>query len=574
MFSSIDGSSPLTRGKRNPSTSSAAAARLIPAHAGKTAVGYVVKSAAEAHPRSRGENGRIEVTDRAAPGSSPLTRGKHNHQSPVPHQAAAHPRSRGENGKGVNIAQPRLGSSPLTRGKPLAALITAANSGLIPAHAGKTSVGHCAIGCHWAHPRSRGENRVAVYEVTQTGGSSPLTRGKLSLAMHISSIPRLIPAHAGKTTLTASPRGSATAHPRSRGENDATNKFADTLRGSSPLTRGKPMSSLRWRRPCGLIPAHAGKTSRAGICSATWEAHPRSRGENHVLDVGGREDSGSSPLTRGKPCTRRRRAGRQRLIPAHAGKTAAQLSSTAESWAHPRSRGENRFSPPDWPDVSGSSPLTRGKQGRIQVPGRIRGLIPAHAGKTGSIAADCAARRAHPRSRGENRLYRRRLRGAPGSSPLTRGKLAALGIAICGFRLIPAHAGKTALTEQPAFLKEAHPRSRGENICSPCMPRALSGSSPLTRGKPWHVTRDGIVNGLIPAHAGKTPKRRQSLRGARAHPRSRGENDGNGSIRALSAGSSPLTRGKHQVSVLDGGRGRLIPAHAGKTRPCPHPGEA
>ena len=254
------GSSPLTRGKRNPSTSSAAAARLIPAHAGKTAVGYVVKSAAEAHPRSRGENGRIEVTDRAAPGSSPLTRGKHNHQSPVPHQAAAHPRSRGENGKGVNIAQPRLGSSPLTRGKPLAALITAANSGLIPAHAGKTSVGHCAIGCHWAHPRSRGENRVAVYEVTQTGGSSPLTRGKLSLAMHISSIPRLIPAHAGKTTLTASPRGSATAHPRSRGENRCRRSDGVDHAGSSPLTRGKQAGQGSAALPGRLIPAHAGKT--------------------------------------------------------------------------------------------------------------------------------------------------------------------------------------------------------------------------------------------------------------------------------------------------------------------------
>ena len=50
--------------------------------------------------------------------------------------------------------------------------------------------------------------------------------------------------------------------------------------------------------------------------------------------------------------------------------------------AHPRSRGEN--GPPmtlaivEW----GSSPLTRGKQVAVSGARRIRGLIPAHPGKT------------------------------------------------------------------------------------------------------------------------------------------------------------------------------------------------
>ena len=172
------GSSPLTRGKRNPSTSSAAAARLIPAHAGKTAVGYVVKSAAEAHPRSRGENGRIEVTDRAAPGSSPLTRGKHNHQSPVPHQAAAHPRSRGENMASAKNISGRMGSSPLTRGKRAQVLLEDASDRLIPAHAGKTMAINAAKKLSEAHPRSRGENLLMAWSKSAKDGSSPLTRGK------------------------------------------------------------------------------------------------------------------------------------------------------------------------------------------------------------------------------------------------------------------------------------------------------------------------------------------------------------------------------------------------------------
>ena len=73
------------------------------------------------------------------------------------------------------------------------------------------------------------------------------------------------------------------------------------MEGSSPLTRGKPGSdgkaSCRW----GLIPAHAGKTGRAGRRAGDGGAHPRSRGEN-VDELRERfEDAG--------------------LIPAHAGKT-------------------------------------------------------------------------------------------------------------------------------------------------------------------------------------------------------------------------------------------------------------
>ena len=73
---------------------------------------------------------------------------------------------------------------------------------------------------------------------------------------------------------------SSQAHPRSRGENGDLFAGAPTVEGSSPLTRGKPLSRLLalWRH--GLIPAHAGKTR-----PVTWKpwraaAHPRSRGEN------------------------------------------------------------------------------------------------------------------------------------------------------------------------------------------------------------------------------------------------------------------------------------------------------
>ena len=90
-----------------------------------------------------------------------------------------------------------------------------------------------------AHPRSRGENDEAGKPVTEDDGSSPLTRGKLSLWARGAERLRLIPAHAGKTLDSAHAGRSRGAHPRSRGENAEMRDANIRLSGSSPLTRGK-----------------------------------------------------------------------------------------------------------------------------------------------------------------------------------------------------------------------------------------------------------------------------------------------------------------------------------------------
>ena len=73
----------------------------------------------------------------------------------------------------------------------------------------------------------------------------------------------LIPAHAGKTQISTPNGPLRGAHPRSRGENHFEYARPETVKGSSPLTRGKhvPLNKRPFLR--GLIPAHAGKTSRA-----------------------------------------------------------------------------------------------------------------------------------------------------------------------------------------------------------------------------------------------------------------------------------------------------------------------
>ena len=172
---------------------------------------------------------------------------------------------------------------------------------------------------------------------------------------------------------------------------------------------------------------------------------------------------------------------------------------------------------------------------------------------------------AHPRSRGENLIGVAADLSAQGSSPLTRGKRGAARLAPWGRGLIPAHAGKTFHAELEMIQERAHPRSRGENSSAYFFVLAVSGSSPLTRGKLGQPQQVRHRQGLIPAHAGKTCPGRRPPGLSRAHPRSRGENAGAGQPAAFRGGSSPLTRGKpHSPSPCLGVCG-LIPAHAGKT---------
>ena len=274
------------------------------------------------------------------------------------------------------------------------------------------------------------------------------------------------------------------AHPRSRGENRGEGSDRQSDRGSSPLTRGKPIFGLEEDSGLGLIPAHAGKTHLQQRIPCIGGAHPRSRGENSI-SYSNSNDGGW-------------------LIPAHAGKTTPGRSPSPATKAHPRSRGENCCPSMTRRGSSGSSPLTRGKlQGTLRR-GRQGRLIPAHAGKTHHPDRVCNGHRAHPRSRGENITTSLAARGILGSSPLTRGKPPGPHWWSVEERLIPAHAGKTWSPRRCRVPKGAHPRSRGENSVFGDEHADVIGSSPLTRGKPRSRARAACSVGLIPAHAGKT----------------------------------------------------------------------
>ena len=192
-----------------------------------------------AHPRSRGENWLLVAVRVGVEGSSPLTRGKRCPPSRYQATRGLIPAHAGKTPRVHDLRHSHAGSSPLTRGKRTYRMVFVLWLRLIPAHAGKTTRRSPFRWPGRAHPRSRGENISSRDSGMSSKGSSPLTRGKRGDAWRGFPGDGLIPAHAGKTQNRVTSRVTVEAHPRSRGENCWRMIASYLQRGSSPLTRGK-----------------------------------------------------------------------------------------------------------------------------------------------------------------------------------------------------------------------------------------------------------------------------------------------------------------------------------------------
>ena len=172
----------------------------------------------------------------------------------------AHPHLRGEHtDPGANFPWD-VGSSPLTQGAPCHSSYCYGPLGLIPAYAGSTVQRWGTSRCTPAHPRLRGEHSVLNAHPLTDCGSSPLTRGALTVFQRLRHSTGLIPAYAGSTSSTISAVRASAAHPRLRGEHERASSVARMGGGSSPLTRGALPPVHLLRPGLGLIPAYAGST--------------------------------------------------------------------------------------------------------------------------------------------------------------------------------------------------------------------------------------------------------------------------------------------------------------------------
>ena len=375
----------------------------------------------------------------------------------------------------------------------------------------------------------------------------------------------LIPACAGKTASTRHTRLSYRAHPRVCGENIPRLSLGEVASGSSPRVRGKLPFVAAGGAFTRLIPACAGKTPPEAPCASRSRAHPRVCGENVARASGKACAIGSSPRVRGKPLFYRHGEPIGGLIPACAGKTIATERSPRYGRAHPRVCGENSFHAARARWLGGSSPRVRGKLKRVKIGDVTAGLIPACAGKTTTTRRTCRTAWAHPRVCGENALLKSSAEILPGSSPRVRGKRQPDRCLVVEVRLIPACAGKTRAMVDWEINRRAHPRVCGENGLCRDRRRRDGGSSPRVRGKQPQAFERAVVDGLIPACAGKTEQSRWHRLRRPAHPRVCGENVLTPFQTLETPGSSPRVRGKRSLYACSSVHLRLIPACAGKT---------
>ena len=215
------------------------------------------------------------------------------------------------------------GSSPHTRGAQRMPGSGFALAGIIPAYAGSTPAPTPSAAGAGDHPRIRGEHPYDEHCVSYRGGSSPHTRGAHPLPRPARLGRGIIPAYAGSThTMNiASPIGGD--HPRIRGEH--ADQVAKTRfgRGSSPHTRGAPARPGVPASPGRIIPAYAGSTQAMATSTTTTKDHPRIRGEHSRRRCCSDASAGSSPHTRGAPVTPKVEKLLPRIIPAYAGSTSS-----------------------------------------------------------------------------------------------------------------------------------------------------------------------------------------------------------------------------------------------------------
>ena len=196
-------------------------------------------------------------------------------------------------------------------------------------------------------------------------------------------------------------------------------------------------------RSRGIIPALAGNTTRGSSQKTASRDHPRSRGEYHVAVSHHIPPNGSSPLSRGIRVSRKNHLRCDRIIPALAGNTSRRTAITPSTADHPRSRGEYSVASSNRDRDVGSSPLSRGIRRLGCSQDRGQGIIPALAGNTGAPHPGRTPGEDHPRSRGEYFMLRPPRGQLLGSSPLSRGILAAEWTQYHPGRIIPALAGNT-----------------------------------------------------------------------------------------------------------------------------------
>ena len=166
----------------------------------------------------------------------------------------------------------------------------------------------------------------------------------------------------------------------------------------------------------------------------------------------------------------------------------------------------------------------RGKLHRAAADRLAARIIPAHAGQTRAPPTRFRLASDHPRACGANFQALPGKIGGFGSSPRMRGKPVCKPCTYDNVRIIPAHAGQTLFCHLLSFLLPDHPRACGANVSAVVPVGATIGSSPRMRGKQQRGGDIRAARRIIPAHAGQTRPAPNASTPPPDHPRACGAN--------------------------------------------------
>ena len=185
----------------------------------------------------------------------------------------------------------------------------------------------------------------------------------------------------------------------------------------------------------------------------------------------------------------------------------------------------------------------RGTPAQSQYLKYVSGIIPAYAGNTCWCQRLEFRTRDHPRVCGEHRCRIPINTACSGSSPRMRGTLSSFMRTAVPTGIIPAYAGNTNITIVAVVPYEDHPRVCGEHDRIVGIIAVIPGSSPRMRGTRRLCRLRDQKQGIIPAYAGNTAKKRSSKTFKRDHPRVCGEHGVEREMPITVRGSSPRMRG-------------------------------
>ena len=231
------------------------------------------------------------------------------------------------------------GSSPRMRGSLLLSHSNDRLFRIIPAHAGLTGLRSYGLLDLRDHPRACGAHVGRCRCIITHVGSSPRMRGSHDLLMHCGVEHGIIPAHAGLTFSGCAHGTPGRDHPRACGAHTTGPEVKAWRMGSSPRMRGSLILPWALLMRLGIIPAHAGLTTCDLVTAIYPGDHPRACGAHDCLPWLSVPSPGSSPRMRGSHFIRQRSDFPVGIIPAHAGLTSRRSRKIGFARDHPRACG-------------------------------------------------------------------------------------------------------------------------------------------------------------------------------------------------------------------------------------------